>query len=123
MVLRVYVQIGVLAEIRRGELVQFAVAVELEVGLFCRREESVGREEPWVPQGPLPMCLHDFHEWLRVAHGSVRCRHIAKTPSKQSEGSLLCGQNAGLNLFFSGRFTLRRSLMTPAPRSMISARP
>ena len=53
MVLRVYVQIGVLAEIRRGELVQFAVAVELEVGLFCRREESVGREEPWVPQGPL----------------------------------------------------------------------
>ena len=33
-----YVQIGVLAEIRRGELVQFAVAVELEVGLFCRGE-------------------------------------------------------------------------------------
>ena len=51
--LGVYVQIGVLAEIRRGELVQFAIAIELEVGLFCRREEPVGREEPWIPQGAL----------------------------------------------------------------------
>jgi hypothetical protein len=32
------VQIGVLAEVCRGELVQFAVAVELEVGLLCRGE-------------------------------------------------------------------------------------
>ena len=45
-------QIGVFAEIGRGELVQFAISIELEVGLLCRREEPVGREEPWVPQGP-----------------------------------------------------------------------
>ena len=64
-------QIGVFAEIGRGELVQFAfavvfaevgqrrtvgeavVAIEFKVGLFRRGEKSVGREEPWVPQGPL----------------------------------------------------------------------
>ena len=46
-------QIGVFAEIGRGELVQFTITVELEVGLLRRREESVGREEPWIPQGPL----------------------------------------------------------------------
>ena len=36
-------QIGVFAEIGRGELVQFTITVELEVGLLCRREEPVGR--------------------------------------------------------------------------------
>ena len=46
-------QIGVFAEIGRRELVQFSVTIKLEVGLFRRGEEAVGREEPWIPQGAL----------------------------------------------------------------------
>ena len=45
-------QIGVFAKVRQRLAV--GIAVELEVvGLLCRGEESVGREEPRVPQGAL----------------------------------------------------------------------
>ena len=45
-------QIGVLAEV--GQRLAVGVAVEFKVvGLLCRGEESVGREEPRVPQGAL----------------------------------------------------------------------
>ena len=39
-------QIADFAEIGRGQLIQFTITVELEVGLLRRREESVGRGKP-----------------------------------------------------------------------------
>ena len=67
-------QIGVFAEIGRGELVQFAlaveqrlavgVAVEVEavVGRFFEQDVPVGREEPWVPEGALARWRDAFSE-------------------------------------------------------------
>ena len=63
-------QIGVFAEIGRGELVQFTITIELEVGLFCRGEESVGREEPWIPQGALARERRDVSR--------ERCRRLLR---------------------------------------------